>query len=351
MFKVVHFLNQFFAGVGGEEKTHIAPEIREGALGPGKGLQVQLADKARIEATVFCGDNFFAEHVEEAKARIVELVQAWRPQLLVAGPAFDSGRYGFACAEVCHAVATSLGVPCVAAMHPENPGVDAHRSYNNLHVYVIPTTETVAGMSQALGKMAALATRLAAGEALGPALEEGYLPRGIRKDEVATKTAAERALDMLLAKLSGRPYVTEVPWMRWERVMAAQPLADLARATIAVATTSGLVPWGNPDQFWARRNTKWAKYSLGGDRLMEKGKWEAVHSGYNTTIVGENPNYAVPLDVMRELEDSGVFGSLYPFYYSTTGGQGAPQVMEKMAREMSQDMKAGGVDGVLLVAT
>src|SRR3989338_11006481 len=97
MFKVVHFLNQFFAGVGGEEKTHIAPEIREGALGPGKGLQVQLADKARIEATVFCGDNFFAEHVEEAKARIVELVQAWRPQLLVAGPAFDSGGYGLPC--------------------------------------------------------------------------------------------------------------------------------------------------------------------------------------------------------------------------------------------------------------
>ncbi len=351
MFRVVHFVNQFFAGVGGEEKAHIAPDVREGAVGPGKGLQVQLADKARIEATVFCGDNFFAEHGEEAKARIVELVQAWDPQLLLAGPAFDSGRYGFACAEVSHAVSTRLGVACVAAMHPENPGVDAYRSYNNLRVYVIPTAETVAGMSEALGKMAALATRFAAGEPIGPALEEGYLPRGIRKDEVATKTAAERALDMLLAKLSGNPFVTEVPWIRWEQVTPAQPLADLARTTIALATTSGLVPWGNPDQFWARRNTKWAKYPVGGHQLMEKGKWEAVHSGYNTAIVGQNPNYAVPLDAIRELEDRQAFGSLYSFYYSTTGGQGAPQVMQRMAREMSQDMKAAGVDGVLLVAT
>ncbi|MBI4525973.1 MAG: glycine/betaine/sarcosine/D-proline family reductase selenoprotein B [Deltaproteobacteria bacterium] len=351
MFKVVHFLNQFFGGIGGEEKAHIAPELREGAVGPAKGLQLQLGDEAKIEASVLCGDNFFAENGEEAKARTVELVKKVRPQLLMAGPAFDSGRYGFACAEVCQAVSTSMSIPCVTAMHPENPGVDASRSYKNLSVYVIPTAESVAGMPDALRKMAALAKRLAAGEAIGPALEEGYLPRGIRRDEIAEKTAAERALEMLLAKLSSKPFVTEIPWLRWARVAPAKPLPDLTKATIAVATTSGLVPWGNPDQFWARRNTKWAKYALAGHDSMEKGKWEAVHSGYNTAVVGENPNYAVPLDAIRELEASGAFGSLYPYYYSTTGGQGAPQVMEKMAREMSQDMKSAGVDGVLLVAT
>ena len=26
--RVVHYINQFFAGVGGEEKAHIAPELR-----------------------------------------------------------------------------------------------------------------------------------------------------------------------------------------------------------------------------------------------------------------------------------------------------------------------------------
>ena len=26
--RVVHYINQFFAGVGGEEQAHIAPELR-----------------------------------------------------------------------------------------------------------------------------------------------------------------------------------------------------------------------------------------------------------------------------------------------------------------------------------
>ena len=34
--RVVHYLNQFFGGVGGEESAHLALEARDGAVGPGK---------------------------------------------------------------------------------------------------------------------------------------------------------------------------------------------------------------------------------------------------------------------------------------------------------------------------
>ena len=34
MLKVVHYINQFFANVGGEEMAHIPAEVREGVLGP-----------------------------------------------------------------------------------------------------------------------------------------------------------------------------------------------------------------------------------------------------------------------------------------------------------------------------
>ena len=34
--KVVHYLNQFFAGIGGEEQADSPPEVRPGALGPGR---------------------------------------------------------------------------------------------------------------------------------------------------------------------------------------------------------------------------------------------------------------------------------------------------------------------------
>jgi betaine reductase len=44
MFTIVHFLNQFFGGIGGEEKAYIGPEVREGAVGPAKALQLLLAE-------------------------------------------------------------------------------------------------------------------------------------------------------------------------------------------------------------------------------------------------------------------------------------------------------------------
>ena len=34
-YKVVHYINQFFANIGGEEMAHVAPELREGYVGPG----------------------------------------------------------------------------------------------------------------------------------------------------------------------------------------------------------------------------------------------------------------------------------------------------------------------------
>ena len=39
MIKIVHYINQFFAGIGGEEKADIKPEVREGVVGPGAALK------------------------------------------------------------------------------------------------------------------------------------------------------------------------------------------------------------------------------------------------------------------------------------------------------------------------
>ena len=41
-YRVVHYLNQFYAGIGGEEKANIPPQMKEGIVGPGKPLQDAL---------------------------------------------------------------------------------------------------------------------------------------------------------------------------------------------------------------------------------------------------------------------------------------------------------------------
>ena len=58
MKRVVHYINQFYAGIGGEEKADQTPIFDEALKGPGVGLQKELEGKAKIVGTVICGDGF-----------------------------------------------------------------------------------------------------------------------------------------------------------------------------------------------------------------------------------------------------------------------------------------------------
>ena len=53
MIKVVHYINQFFAQIGGEEMAHVKPEVREGIVGPGAAFNAAFKGEAEIVATVY----------------------------------------------------------------------------------------------------------------------------------------------------------------------------------------------------------------------------------------------------------------------------------------------------------
>lgn len=351
MLDMIHIVNQFFAGLGGEEKADTPVGILEGAAGAARGLEGQLGGQAKVVATVFCGDNYFHEHPEAAKDVIIREVGSRRPQVVVVGPAFNSGRYGLACVEICNAVADTLEIPCVTAMHPDNPAVATYREYRNLRVFLLPTAETAAGMTEALASMARFACRLGSGAEIGSAQEEGYLPRGVRRLERVNRRGVERAIDMLLTDLRGEPFMTEVPMEVWDQGTPAPPLPELSSATIAIVTTSGVVPWGNPDRFKTYRNNFWRKYNIAELKVMEPGVWEAVHGGYDVSFMNQNPLYGVPLDALRALEAEKVIGRLFPGYYVVPGNQGSPSVMRRIGQEIAAELRSQGVDGVLLVST
>ncbi len=351
MFSVVHFVNQFFAGLGGEDRADTPVGVLKDLSPVTRALQSQLAEQAQVIATIYCGDNYIHEHPEEAKEAVLREVREQKPQLIVAGPAFNSGRYGLACVEICHAITNNLGIPCVTAMHPENPAVDTYRNDRDPKVFLLPTGETVAGMNDALSALGRFAARLASGAEIGSAEKEGYLPRGIRRQLRTDRPAVERAIEMLLKKLRNEPFVTELPMETWDQITPAPPLRDLSGATIALVTTSGVVPWGNPDGFRTFRNTFWRKYGFAELKDMEPGRWEAVHGGYNVSAMNEKPHYGVPLDALRALEAEKFFGRLYPAYYVVPGNQGNPTVMRRIGQEIAADLRKEGADGVLLVAT
>jgi glycine reductase len=353
MIKVVHVLNQFFAGLGGEEKADLPVGMIEGAAGAARGLASGLDAEGNVARTIYVGDNYFHEHKDEAIQAILDAVSASAPDVLVAGPAFNSGRYGLSCVEICGAVAHALKISCVTAMHEENPGIGAYRELADARVYCLPTTETIAGMGDALARLASFALRLARGEEIGSAKKEGYIGRGIRRLAKTDRRGATRALDMLLQKLTDRPFESELPMEAWDDAAAAPPLARVKESNIAVVTTSGVVPFGNPDKFKTYRNTYWRKYNIAELRALEPGQWEAVHGGYNVAFMNQNPHYGVPLDALRALEAEGAIGAgkLYPAYYVIPGNQGAPSVMRRVGQEIAADLKKDGVEGVLFVAT
>ena len=345
--RVIHYLNQFFAGLGGEELADLSPRTIDGAVGPGRLLEAVLAGQGAVAATVVCGDNYFNQAPDAATHELLPLVAEERPDVLVAGPAFGSGRYGVACATLGKAVTGRLGVPAVSAMEPDNPGVRIGRP----ELYVVPTTASGLGMRAALEGIAKLAPRLARGEPVGPPATEGYLPRGLRANVLVERSGADRAVDMLLARLRGVLWETELAAPELESIRPAPPIADLARARLALVCEGGVVPKGNPDRFEARRATRWARYRIAGLDDLTPEAWECVHGGFDTREANLDPDRVVPLDAARALEADGLFGALHDEYIATVGVGTSIETARRFGREIAAELHASDVDGALLVAT
>ena len=345
MLRVGHYVNQFFAGIGGEEHANVPPAVRPGPVGPGRVLQSLLGGEGTVVSTLICGDNFFNEHIADAHAAVRAWIELHRLHVILAGPAFAAGRYGSACAEVCR-VAEERRVPAVCGLHPENPGVPMYR-----HAYIVPTGGSAADMHAALTAMLALGRKLALGIPPEPAERDGYLPRGIRRPGLRESTGAARAVGMLVAKLHGRPYRTELPVNTYESVSPAPRVPDLRRATIAAVTTGALVPKGNPDHLRRCSETRWRRYDLGGRAVLSPDAFECVHGGFYNQTATDNPQVILPLDALRALEREGAFARLLDFYCTTTGNDQRLADCTRNGAEIAETLRSERVDGVLLVAT
>jgi len=344
--RIVHYINQFFGGIGGEDKADTPPSCRPGPAGPGTALAKLLGAEAEIVGTLICGDNYFVEHQAEAVDRLLALAEGARADVLVAGPAFSSGRYGTACATLALAW-QKQGQPAVTAMNVNNPGVELCRS----ECYVVATGQTAASMGEALPRLAALALKVGRGAEIGSADDEGYFPRGMRRNVRVPVGAAERAVEMLLAKLHGRSYRTELAIEGFGTVAPPPPVPDLSRALVALVTESGLVPSGNPDRLETWNASKWFRYPIAERTGLERGEFEAWHGGCDTAGTNDDPDRTVPLDAARILEKEGIIGRLHDHYYVTTGNMANIKTMARIGGEMATDLARQGVEAVILTAT
>lgn len=345
--KVIQYVNQFFGQLGSEEQASAELQLHEGAIGVGVAVQNALGDKGQVVATVICGDNTAAENIDELPDMFCELISKYEPDLVIAGPAFNAGRYGYACAAICAGVEERLGIPAITGMYVENPGVDLYRS----KIHIVETPIKVQKMPELIKRMVNIGIKLINKEPIGSPEEEGYFSQGYLVNVFSDKSAAERAVDMMVAQLKGEEIKTELDLAYFNEVKPAPAIKDLSQAKIGLVTDGGLVLKGNPDGLEWSGATKYTTIDLTDLDTLKSGDFYANHGGYDTREVDENPLRLVPFDVVKELEDMGVIKSLNKKLYTTTGVTTSIVNSEKIGREIAQNLQNDGVDAVILTST
>jgi glycine reductase len=350
--RTIHYVNQFFGGMGGEEQADVAPQWFEGPKGPGQLIQ-GMAPGIDIVGTIIAGDNYMAENLDDAVAEIVGLLEAKRarerdfePDLLLAGPAFNAGRYGMACGAICRAVQERLEIPAVTAMYEENPAVEIYRR----SVTIVRTGRDVMAMGDAAANMVRVGLKLVAGEAIVPAAD-GTIAHGRRQNYFAEATGARRAIDMLLRKLNGEAIGSEYPMPTFSRVAPAPAVGDMSAATLALVTSGGIVPRGNPDRIESANASKFGAYPLQGLDRLSADTHQSVHGGYDPTYANDDPNRVLPLDVVRDLEREGRIGRLSETYYATVGNATSVERAQQYGQEIAAELVNVGVQAVILTST
>ena len=345
MKKVVMYLNQFYGGIGGEDKANTPPQLRSGTVGPGTPLNGML-NGGQITHTIICGDDYMNENTEEALALIDGFLKDISFDLFLAGPAFFAGRYGVNCGRICQYVQEHYHVTAVTCMYEEAPGVEMFRK----DVYILKGGNSGAAMRKDLPKMAKLANKILQNEPVLWASEEGYFPRGIRSQVVLppNETAAKRAVEMLLKKLQGKPFVSELPIEMLEPVPIPPAIRDMSKTRIAFITTGGIVPMGNPDHITTAGATKFGVYDFPADGVMRAGEWETIHGGYDHTYANANPMTHMPIDALRRLEREGKIGYLFPKFYATVGNLTNLKDARRMAREIAERLHQDEIQAVVL---
>ena len=281
--RVVHYLNQFFAGIGAEDKADTPPGRREGALGPGRLLQQALGERRgssprSTAATTTRVRSAGARRHHRSHRRRSAGHRHRRPGLL--GRALRGW------------LRRDRGARARAARRHrrdrdalDNAAAELYRT--KVYVAGSKRRRRDGGGARAMARAGAEARKPASHSARR--VTKAICRPGAACSRMASRTAGERAIDMLLRKVRGEPTRRSGP-CRATPVSTPAPPSETSQATIALVTTGGLVPRGNPDRLESGYATKWLRYSIKGLDELTPERWQSVHGGFDTTLINLDPH-------------------------------------------------------------
>ena len=137
----------------------------------------------------------------------------------------------------------------------------------------------------------------------------------------------------------------------FDKVEPAPAIKDLSKATIALVTTGGIVPKGNPDRIQPARAQTWGKYVLVVLEGLTGIDYCTIHGGYDQVYANGAPDRVAPLYLLKKNEKDGVIGKVYKYFYTTTGTGTSVGKSITFGQEIGQELKDAGVDGVIVTST
>src|SRR5690606_8495522 len=146
-------------------------------------------------------------------------------------------------------------------------------------------------------------------------------------------------------------FETEYPMPDFDRVEPNPAVKDITKATIALVTSGGIVPKGNPDHIESSSASKYGKYDIEGFDNLTSESHETAHGGYDPVYANEDADRVLPVDVLREMEKEGKIGKLHRYFYTTVGNGTAVANAKAFAEEIGKELKEDGVDAVILTST
>lgn len=345
--RVFHYINQFYGSIGGEDRAGTGLSFERRAVGPGLLINHILGDRGSVVLTAVCGDNYFVENQETVIEELLKVMEDIKPDLVIAGPGFNAGRYGLACGAITAAVQEKLKIPCATALYAENPGTDLYKN----RCYIIQTDHNAKGMGKAMTRLITFALKLADGQVINDGKTEGYHGCGPAIEIDYSIPACRRGIDMLLAKYRGEPFKTEVMMPNHEEIPIPVLDKPLSQCRVALITDGGLVPKGNPDRMVPTNSKTYRSYSIEGQRTLKAEDYEVSHQGYNNAFVLQDPNRLVPVDCMREKVEEGRIGSLHEKYYMTAGVMTSMEMGKKFGQGIAQELLDAEVSAAILTST
>ena len=156
---------------------------------------------------------------------------------------------------------------------------------------------------------------------------------------------------MLVKKIKGEPFTTEYKMPVFDRVEPRPGIKDMAHATIALVTSGGIVPKGNPDHIAASSARNYGGYDISNVTDLTSDSHQTAHGGYDQTYANQDPDRVLPVDVLREMEKQGKIGKLFHTFYTTVGNGTAVSNSKKWGEEIGRKFRDANVQAVILTST